>query len=91
MNKEKLKHSFETGRVYDCPHMKYAAYDSRAIYAIGETPDSAIARARADCRDPDAGFLTAKISDELAAEIQVDGWDGFSQSFDVIDGHIVAS
>jgi len=71
--------------------MKYAAYDSRAIYAIGETPDSAIARARADCRDPDAGFLTAKIDDDLAAEIEVDGWDGFSRSFLIRGGYIVAT
>jgi len=71
--------------------MKYAAYDSRSIYAIGETPDLAIVRARIETRDPDAGFLTAKINEDLAAEIEANGWNGFSQSFDVIDGHIVAA
>ena len=71
--------------------MKYAAYDSRSIYAIGETPDLAIVRARIETRDPDAGFLTAKINEDLAAEIEVNGWDGFSRSFLIRGGYIVAT
>ena len=67
----------------------YAAYDELSIYALGQTPDEAIANARNDAGDPDAQFDTARISEALAAQIERDGWNGNRQSFDVRGGEIV--
>lgn len=66
----------------------YAAYDSMAIYAIGQSRDKAIAKARDDARDDEAQFETAIISIPLAYYIEANGWDGNSQSFDVHHGEI---
>lgn len=67
---------------------KYAAYDHHSIYAIGDSPDEAIATARADAGEPDAKFNTAEISDDLAKYIEENGWNGHHESFDVRDGEI---
>ncbi len=67
---------------------KYAAHDKFSIYAIGETPEAAIAQARDDARDDSAQFDTAIVSDKLAAKIMRDGWDGNRNSFDVRHGEI---
>lgn len=61
----------------------YAAYDSMAIYAIGQSEDEAIAKARHDAKDDEAQFETAIISTPLAYYIEANGWDGMSDSFDV--------
>ncbi len=69
---------------------KFAAYDPFSIYAVADTAEAAIAKARDDVRDEDAQFLTAEISDALAAEIARDGWDGNRRAFDVVGGQIIA-
>lgn len=67
----------------------FAAYDDLSIYALGHSPESAIRRARREARTPTATFQTARVSPELAAQILRDGWNGMSQSFDVVDGWII--
>jgi hypothetical protein len=68
----------------------YAAYDDFSIYAVSDSPENAIAKARDDAREPEAEFSTAMISDELAAQIARDGWDGMHRSFEIgRDGFIV--
>jgi hypothetical protein len=68
---------------------KFAAYDDASIYAVADTSDAAIAKAREDAREPTAQFSTAYISDDLAAWIDENGWHGPSRSFAVRDGEIV--
>ena len=70
---------------------QYAAYDHSAIYAIGDTPEAAIAKARNDARDDEAIFETAKIGDADALEIEDGGFNGHYDGFDVKDGWIVLS
>ncbi len=67
---------------------KFAAYDDLSIYAVADTGEVAIATARADTNEPDAMFKTAEISDELAVQIERDGWNGNRQSFEVRHGAI---
>ena len=67
----------------------YAAYDHNSIYALGATPDEAVANARRDAGDDDAKFFTATVSDALAEQIERDGWNGNSRSFDIKNGQIV--
>jgi len=67
----------------------YAAYDSASIYALGTSPADAIANARRDARDPDGVFETAPVSDAFAAQIEADGWDGYAQSFALVNGALV--
>ena len=67
---------------------RFAAYDDFSIYALGDTPEAAIAKARSDANDPTAFFKTDRISDDLAAFIDAEGWNGVLESFDVIDGVI---
>ena len=62
---------------------KFAAYDDASIYAIGETDDAAVTKARFDARDETAEFKTAPISDHLAAWIDENGWDGNRNSFEL--------
>lgn len=62
---------------------KFAAYDDLSIYAIADSPEAAIAQARADAGDPEARFSTAKCSNELAAYIEKYGWNGNRESFTV--------
>jgi N-acetylglutamate synthase/N-acetylornithine aminotransferase len=69
---------------------KFAAHDDLSIYAVADTAEAAITKARDEARDLEAQFLTAQISDELAAQIERDGWDGMRQSFDVVNGWIKA-
>ena len=61
--------------------MKYAAYDTLSIYGTGDTPEEAVAKARRDLGEPDAEFDTGKITDEFAAQIEQNGWDGSRQTF----------
>lgn len=69
---------------------KYAAHDDISIYATGDTPEAAIANARADARDPEAEFETTRIRDDFAEWIDNNGWDGFSYSFaEDRDGYLV--
>lgn len=68
---------------------KYAAYDEYSIYAIGDTAEAAIAKARDDAREPEAEFETAKITDEFAAWIEENGWDPHRCGFDLQDGFVV--
>lgn len=68
---------------------KYAAYDDASIYAVADTPDAAVAKAREDAREPTAQFSTARISDDLASWIDENGWHGATRSFHVRDGVIV--
>lgn len=70
---------------------KFAAYDSLSIYAVADSAEAAIAKARDDARNDEAQFQTAEISDELAAEIERDGWDGNRRAFDVVAGKIVTA
>jgi hypothetical protein len=63
--------------------MKYAAYDDVSIYAIGMTPDEAIANAKEATRDPNAHFKAAHICDEFAAYIEEHGWDASCDSFSI--------
>lgn len=69
---------------------KFAAYDDLSIYAVADSAEAAIAKARDDARDPEAQFRTARVSEELCAKIERDGWDGNRRAFDVRDGWIVA-
>jgi hypothetical protein len=68
---------------------KFAAYDSASIYAISDTPESAIAKAREDAGDSTAEFETAPIGAELAAWIDENGWNGAHRSFRLAYGRIV--
>lgn len=61
--------------------MKFAAYDSNSIYAIGDTPTEAVARARRDAKNDSAQFLTAPIRDGLADCIEEAGWNPHMESF----------
>jgi hypothetical protein len=70
--------------------MKYAAYDDMSIYAIGDTPEAAIQKARDDAREPEAQFKTAPIKDGLAAAIEDAGWNPHLESFALDEyGYIV--
>jgi hypothetical protein len=60
---------------------KYAAYDDLAIYAIGDTPEAAIEKARDDAREPEARFETAPIRAAFAAYIEEHGWGGSLRTF----------
>jgi hypothetical protein len=60
----------------------YAAYDDLSIYAVAETAEAAVAKARAETRD-DATFSTAPISDELADWIEENGWHGPTRTFEI--------
>lgn len=68
---------------------KFAAYDASSIYAVADTADAAIAKARHDAREPAANFETAPITDEFAAWIDENGWDGMHRSFELRDGALV--
>ncbi len=67
----------------------YAAFDKDSIYALGETPEAAIANARDDARDDSAEFDTAEIDERSAAYIRENGWNGMRDSFDVKNGRII--
>lgn len=62
---------------------KFAAYDDNSIYALGDTPEQAIQTARDDAKEPEAQFKTAPIREELAAKIDRDGWNGYTNSFEI--------
>ena len=70
---------------------KFAAYDNYSIYAVANTASDAIAFAIMDSGDKDAQFETAPISDELAAWIDENGWNGNRDTFEIdrATGHII--
>jgi hypothetical protein len=69
---------------------KFAAYDDLSIYAIADTAADAIGKARNQMRNDSADFRIAQVSDDLAARIECDGWDGSRQIFKIDeDGFIV--
>ena len=67
---------------------QYAAYDQSAIYAIADTPEAAIAKARDETRNSEATFETAKIGAADALEIEDRGFNGHRDSFEVKNGWI---
>lgn len=67
----------------------FAAHDDLSIYAIADSPENAIAKARDDARDDSAHFQTAICPAALAQHILENGWNGHRNSFDVISGIIV--
>jgi hypothetical protein len=69
--------------------MKYAAYDDNSIYAISDSPEQAIQKARDDAREPDAVFKTAPIRDGLAEAIEDAGWNPRLESFALDDGGFI--
>lgn len=70
--------------------MKYAAYDATAIYAIGDSPEQAIQKARDDAREPEAQFKAAPIRDGLAAAIEDAGWNPHLETFGLDEhGYII--
>jgi hypothetical protein len=62
---------------------KFAAYDNLSIYAVADTAADAIPKARHEVCDDSAEFRIAQVSDDLAARIERDGWDGSRQTFDI--------
>ncbi len=62
---------------------KFAAYDDLSIYAVADTAADAIAKARHEVRDDSTDFRIAQITDDLAARIERDGWDGSRQTFEI--------
>jgi len=63
--------------------MKFAAYDDISIYGISDTAEDAIADACTRVRNDDAEFQIASISEDLAAQIERDGWDSSRQTFTI--------
>lgn len=68
---------------------KFAAHDEHSIYALGDTAEIAVSRARRDNKDPDGHYSVTPITDDLAAWINENGWDGYERSFSIRDGVIV--
>ena len=68
---------------------KFAAYDDFSIYAVADTADRAIENARCEAGDQEAQFSTAQVTDDLASQIDRDGWNGHRQSFRVDGGFII--
>lgn len=67
---------------------KYAAHDAFTIYGVGETRRAALAEGRKWVDDPNTRLKTARVSDELALDIDILGWDGDRQSFKIVNGEI---
>ena len=65
--------------------MAYAAYDDLSIYAVHNTAEGALSKALADSGCPEAKFQVAPITDDFAAWISRNGWDGMHRSFEVAD------
>jgi hypothetical protein len=67
----------------------YAAHDDTSVYAVGATPEEAIANARREAQEPAAQFASSRITGELAAWIEHYGWDGKNEAFDIVDGWLI--
>jgi hypothetical protein len=63
--------------------MKFAAYDDASSYGVGDTAEEAVVKARSKVRNDDAEFNVPSISDDLAAQIERDGWDRSRQTFEI--------
>ena len=68
--------------------MRYAAYDDIAIYGVGETEFEALQSAQ-DGGAEDGSFELSPIEEGFAKDIEDNGFDPTSQSFDMVDGVIV--
>jgi hypothetical protein len=67
----------------------FAAYDAAAVYACDPTESGALAESRLFLGDDSAPLQVARVTPELAAWIEVNGWDGATETFAVHDGWIV--
>lgn len=63
--------------------MKFAAHDDVSIYAVADSADGAVEKAKHDARDPKATFEASPISDDLATWIEDNGWNAMNRSFEV--------
>ena len=71
------------------PMTRFAAYTDASIFAVADSADAAITKAREDAGDPTAEFQTARIGDEFAATIEDRGFHPNWHSFDIVNGEIV--
>ena len=70
--------------------MRYAAYDHIAIYGVGETGYESIQAAMEGCgAEEDVSLKVSPIEEGFAKDIEDNGFDPNSQSFDMVDGVIV--
>jgi len=67
----------------------FAAYDDCAVYACDPTEAGALAESRLFIGNDTAPLQVARVTPELAAWIEYNGWDGASETFAVHDGWIV--
>jgi hypothetical protein len=67
----------------------FVAYDDAAVYAVDTSEDGAVAESRLFVGNDDAQFKTARITGELAAWIDTYGWNGTSDTLDVVDGWLI--
>ena len=68
--------------------MRYAAYDDIAIYGVGDSDSDALLAAKeggADLLD----LMVEPIEEGFSKDIEDNGFDPNSQSFDMVDGVIV--
>ena len=68
----------------------YAAHDDLSIYALGATPQEAVAVARHVSKDSEAQFAVSSIDPAFAEEIYRNGFDPMSDTFHVVEGVIHA-
>ena len=81
--------------------MKYAAHVEGVIYAIGDTAEDAIRNAKVEVQgtveayDHEAAerdltpFQADPIGDDGAKAVERDGFNGNTDSFEIIDGFVV--
>lgn len=69
---------------------RYAAHDDLSIYALGATPDEAIANAIAEVRNEEAQFQVTPIDPAFAITIDREGFDPMRDTFHVDRGVIKA-
>ena len=74
--------------------MRYAAHDDTTIYAVADTAEEAIVAAKTDAYGsvhawnaeasvrPLTGFSASPISDDLAADVEAGGQDGWYITWD---------
>ena len=70
--------------------MRYAAYDHFSIYGVGDTGYESIQAAMEGCgAEEDPSLEVSPIEEGFAKDIEDNGFDPNSQSFDMVDGVIV--
>ena len=67
---------------------KFAAYDDFAIYAVADSSQGAVDKALDECGGASYCFKFARVSDDLADQIERDGWNGNRQTFTVRNGEL---